>query len=988
MARKRVAFFHWQRTVLRKLSLWVLAGLIALMVQGWPVILGSGMNGGPVVAVEVEALPAGERFYQQGLFEQAKQEWQKALEQFQKQQDFLRQALTLNYLAQANLKLGETENAARVIEECFQLLNKLNPTSEQSQVSARAWSTLAEVQLNLGRGLEALESLKQATQIYQQLQNFAGILGSQINQAQTMQALGLYRESLKMLVTVEEGLQKQPNQEMKSRQLRSLGNALRIVGDLERSKQALRESQGREGSSVEEEIVTLMSLGDTEFALGERKRAAQQFTPAFTPFGCVNLELEIEPETLEVTDYQRALSYYNQAAEKAKEIDGMAILTEIKLHQLPLFLLLTKVSNQGSQKEEFRLQAERLIDELRHQFSQDQEMPRHWMQLAQNMACFKQSYSTSLFSWSEVDQLLEKAVIKANALGDQRSESYALGKRGGLYELMQNSQETQVSEADWQQAKNFTQAAFNVAQTLPMEEISYQWEWQLGRFHKAVGKPAEAIKYYEKAMAKIEQLRKNLNAINLGFREVQVRGRLGITLSPLAETNTENPSSGRRSPFEPPKLDMDIPLDFRSKVEPVYRELIELILPKEEGTEPQENLKKARNLILSLQDAELETFLLCDLEQREQRVSVNELVQRQKLKATVIYPFVLSQGQIVLIVSFPDSTSQLHFKRATQQSQVIETLQKFQETVKDPANPNPEASEKVYEWLAKPVVSELKAKETTLVFVLNGILRNLPLAALYEGNNQGRETYLIEKHPIAISTGWHFRDARPLNLAKTNLFMGGLSEKPQGLDLPALKAVKIELEEIGKIMKNRNPQIRLDLEPNREFTRDALQKEFSGSLYQIIHLATHGQFSSIPSETFIVTAPAVTEEVNERNDFKNLVNANELDSLLRNRLEFRSETIELLVLSACQTAIGDNRGALGLAGMAIRTGASSAVASLWRVTDQQTANFMIEFYKKLNEGTLTKAEALQQVQISFIQREDQAHTPYYWAAFILLGDWL
>ena len=104
-------------------------------------------------------------------------------------------------------------------------------------------------------------------------------------------------------------------------------------------------------------------------------------------------------------------------------------------------------------------------------------------------------------------------------------------------------------------------------------------------------------------------------------------------------------------------------------------------------------------------------------------------------------------------------------------------------------------------------------------------------------------------------------------------------------------------------------------------------------------------------------------------------------------LEKRDNPIELLTLSACQTALGDERAALGLAGVAIKTGAQSVLASLWFVNDESTTLLMQEFYRQLQKPDMTKAKALQQAQIK-VATEQRFRHPAYWAAFLLIGNWL
>ncbi len=141
-----------------------------------------------------------------------------------------------------------------------------------------------------------------------------------------------------------------------------------------------------------------------------------------------------------------------------------------------------------------------------------------------------------------------------------------------------------------------------------------------------------------------------------------------------------------------------------------------------------------------------------------------------------------------------------------------------------------------------------------------------------------------------------------------------------------------------------------------------------------MHLATHGQFSSNSEDTFILT-------------WDNKVNVKELDELFTVKNISESTPVELLVLSACQTAKGDNRAILGLAGVAVRSGARSTLGTLWAVKDESTAKFMVEFYKQLRTPGISKAEALRNTQVSFLQDGNFQH-PFYWSAFVLIGNWV
>ena len=144
----------------------------------------------------------------------------------------------------------------------------------------------------------------------------------------------------------------------------------------------------------------------------------------------------------------------------------------------------------------------------------------------------------------------------------------------------------------------------------------------------------------------------------------------------------------------------------------------------------------------------------------------------------------------------------------------------------------------------------------------------------------------------------------------------------------------------------------------------------------MVHIATHGQFSSDVENTFILT-------------WDGKINVQEFNSILRSREQKFSHPLELLVLSACQTATGDRRAALGLAGFAVRSGVRTTLGSLWQVSDRSSADLMIRFYQELAGGqpATSKAKALQKAQLALLKNPQSQH-PFYWAPFVLLGNWL
>lgn len=462
-----------------------------------------------------------------------------------------------------------------------------------------------------------------------------------------------------------------------------------------------------------------------------------------------------------------------------------------------------------------------------------------------------------------------------------------------------------------------------LAESISASDISYRWQWQLGRILKARKDETGAIAAYTKSVANLKSLRSDLVAIN-----------------------------------------RDVQFSFQEQVEPVYRELVSLLLQSQNNNPSQDTLGTARNVIESLQLAELDNFF--------RRACVDaQPVQIDQIDRTaaVIYPVILSD-RLEVILSLPStSTNQKSpqiLRRHTvplRQAQIEDTLdqlrQKLETRTTEEFFP---LSQQVYEWIIQPIAPELEKRQVkNLVFVLDGVLRSIPMAVLHD-----KQKYLIEKYNVAITPGLQLLNPQPLARTQLRTIAGGLSEA-RG-DFPPLPAVKQELDEIKSTV--RQSQVLL----NQEFTTDAIENAVKSLNAPVVHLATHGQFSSRAEDTFFLT-------------YDGDVNVNELSNLLKTRETTQRGAIELLVLSACSTAAGDKRAALGIAGVAVQAGARSTLASLWVVEDDATALIMGEFYKQLNQPNISKAEAFKGAQLKLLKNPLYEH-PYYWAPFILVGNWL
>jgi CHAT domain-containing protein len=176
--------------------------------------------------------------------------------------------------------------------------------------------------------------------------------------------------------------------------------------------------------------------------------------------------------------------------------------------------------------------------------------------------------------------------------------------------------------------------------------------------------------------------------------------------------------------------------------------------------------------------------------------------------------------------------------------------------------------------------------------------------------------------------------------------------------------------EMNRLKELFNPDIIM----NRDFAPERLVKDFAARPYSIVHIASHGEFSSDVKKTFVLT-------------YASRFTLDALEQLIRPS-QLREQPVEMLALSACQTAAGDDRAALGLGGIAVKAGARSAFATLWCVNDQASNTLVGDFYTALrDQPQMSKAQALQHAQMALLKDERFNH-PCLWAPYLIIGNWL
>ena len=526
-----------------------------------------------------------------------------------------------------------------------------------------------------------------------------------------------------------------------------------------------------------------------------------------------------------------------------------------------------------------------------------------YLELRRNLADTKDSLL------QEAHKALSEAGTTADNLGDRRTSSYAWGHLGRLYE----------EENRYQEALQLTRRAVFAAQQVNAPESLYRWEWQTGRLLRKSGNIDDAIGSYRRAVRTLQSIRPELT-VSYGAPQTSFRETMG----------------------------------------PVYFELVDLLLQRgaslPDRNEAGPYLIEARETIELFKAAELRDYFRDDcVDTALSKITTLDVVAQT---AVVIYPILLPD-RTELLVSLPTGLKRILVPVGSEPltEEVRQLRRRLEKRTTREYLPH---AQKLYDWLIRPLETDLAAAAIdTLVFVPDGALRTIPMAALHDGKQ-----FLIAKYAVAITPSLNLSDPRPLKRENMKVLAVGVTDAVQGF--PALPNVTAELHELQNLLGSQNLV-------NREFLAANLEKKLKEEQFSVVHVASHGEFGNEVEDTFLLT-------------FDEKLSLDRLNAMV-GVFRFRDDPLELLTLSACDTAAGDDRAALGLAGMAIKAGARSALATLWNINDEATVDLVVDFYRELKNPQISRAVALQQAQLKLIENPRYEH-PGFWSAFLMINNWL
>lgn len=400
---------------------------------------------------------------------------------------------------------------------------------------------------------------------------------------------------------------------------------------------------------------------------------------------------------------------------------------------------------------------------------------------------------------------------------------------------------------------------------------------------------------------------------------------------------------------------------YRAAAEPILAAYADLLLQTARGAEAETRMRQARRLMEQVKTLQLDQYFQdeCITQLVEAEVALEDV----PANVAVIYPLILADRVEILVSTRGGAMvrSPLAADRAALEADAralrIGLRRDAQGRLTDAWRA---PAQRLYAALIAPILPTLVERDIdTLVLAPDGALRGVPIAALHDG-----ERFLVERFAIANALSLALVDPRPLESVQRRALVAGVSDSVAGL--PPLPNVVSEVGEIGGLVDG---AALLD----EEFTQARFANAIGTGRYTIAHLATHASFGESAGDSFILA--------HDRR-----MSLGDVEAIMTGA-RVRGAPLELLVLSACETAAGDDNAVLGIAGVAYRAGARAVLASLWSIPDESTARLMPSFYRALLQNGETKAEALRSAQRALLADPATAH-PYHWSAFILVGNWL
>lgn len=725
-------------------------------------------------------------------------------------------------------------------------------------------------------------------------------------------------------------LAQKPNTEVQVEILLQLAQAYQTLGFSQKAKNTLEQALSIAQSHPLQQAVILNSLSDLALATRQYHQARKYVNQSLNRLP-KNASAEIQAALLNNLGnvliveayYEEAIKTYSQALQKAEKTEKILLQTRILSNMAYAYFK----NNQQQQALSPLEQARQLLQSSTDNYAKTFGLI-NLGELAQRILHF----SPNSYPLPSHDKHLN--------LPETLHTAHIKQLRQLAYQLLNDALEL-ARQHD--QSRLVAYAAGYLGQ---MYEIEQQYEQsleltRLAIFHAQLSDAKEILYRWEWQLARLFKAQNQFDQAIEAYRQAvdnlqEVREELKIGYRNTAQS-------------------------FRDTVGPVYFELADLLLQRAQSSVNSKKwLIEARDTIERFKTVELQEYFQDDCVTESQVQSATLSDNTGLAHTAILYPILLPDRTEILL-SLPQGIQQFSISIPANRLKDEVNEFRFELETRETKDYLPYA-QRLYHWLISPLEPALKQQAVdTLIVVPDGVLRTIPLTALHNGKQ-----FLNQKYAIVTTPGLTLTDTQPANWQKINMLINGLSESVAGYS--PLSSVQQEVEKIHLLYPQRSTILL-----NKHFTVDRFAQALEETPYSIVHIASHGQFNSDPQKTFLLT-------------YQGKLTMNRLEELIR-LSKIRNEPMELLTMSACQTAVGDDQAALGLAGIALKAGARSALATLWYVDDAATAELVTEFYRQLKINNISKAKALQRAQQHLIQQPRYQH-PIFWAPFLLVGNWL
>ncbi|MCT7988414.1 CHAT domain-containing protein [Laspinema olomoucense] len=886
-----------------------------------------------------------------GEYQKAVQLYQEALVIRQEVGDKRDEGRTLNNLGGVYYSLGEAQRALDLYEQALKLREEVG---DRAGV-ARLLSNIGLLYRQFGQGDRALSYYEQALPILTEIGDKSS-LGNTLNglgvlyeeRGEYQQALSVYNQSLALAEEIGDRPGMSKTLDNVGGIYYSLGQYPQALTFYERSL-SLRQSLGdRPGMGT-----ILNNLGGLYYSLGEYPQALELLQQALTIRQEIgdksgesrNLDaIAIVHEKL--GQYTEALDSYQQALEIANAIGDPTAQGNALEHIGGVYLSL----GQTAQSLEFLQQALQTFQRIGDRVA----IGRTLNGIASVYYRLKQ-YPQSL-------EFLQQSLKILRETGDKAGEAIALANLGRIF---QEQEDILLATAFYKKAVNLHESTRQNLRVLSIERQQ--------SFTETVADTYRHLSDLLLRQNRILEAQQVLDLLKIQELDEYLQNVQG----------NEQTASGVQFLPEEEKLAEEY-LTLQEQAIELGQELSQLkTIPETERTpQQQERIAELEGILQTLRqkfDRFIESPEIIEIADEIARQTSGEnldltniaqlqtALQQLNQKAVLLYPLIL-EDRIELILITPD-TPPIHRSVAVNKANLSRGITEFRTALTVPskrANSGiPKiAGKQLYNWLIQPFQSELDRLEVeTIIYAPDGLLRYIPLAALYDGEKWLAQRYQINNITAASLT--NFNVAPPEQL---KILAGAFTQGTYSVEVGTRQLAFSGLPFAGKEVENLAATIPgtmklIDLDFNRSATTSGMSDR------NVIHLATHAAFvNGQPEDSFIMLGDG--------------------DRItLRDLEQWSLPNVDLIVLSACQTAMGGQMGdgteILGFGYQMQKVGAKAAIASLWSVDDGGTQALMTAFYNSLKTGE-NKTAALQKAQLALLE-SDYSH-PYYWASFILIGN--